>query len=521
MTLRFQPFLLFVTLLVFLNACSTTSTRPTGDSFPKKELPTGTDTRAGKLQDQLGRIQQHPSDRSLAEVIELSKYWSEYQPELALEIVRSLESVPSGQLTAMIEAQAYDPEFTEWLELALQVRTIMISGNSVTRAARNWAIYHYGHQISEERFYELVSDYSAYFSEPSQVAVLLPTEGGLAAAGNAIRDGILSAYLDRPGSSVIKFYSSGNNVESAIAAFLQAREDGATQIVGPLRVESTRALAGLVGMDLPVLLLNEPASDKPVVNEWAKAVHSLTLSQTEEAAAIARRALALGQKQAIVIVPDSTWGRRIESAFTAAFEEGDGQISATAHFNPALGDHSVMLTQLLRIDESKQRKTDLQNRLGVNLAFEPIRRDDFDFVFMAADPSEGRELKPLLRFHDAGDIPVYAMSRIFSGKVERGPDQDLNGIVFPATAWQLRADEDTGITLNSLRGGAFGNLHALGRDAWNLLPWLPLLQKDPDLWFPAEIGALRMQSNGRLFRSPTWAQFSAGRPVAYQWPGSL
>ena len=57
---------------------------------------------------------------------------------------------------------------------------------------------------------------------------------------------------------------------------------------------------------------------------------------------------------------------------------------------------------------------------------------------MAANPKEGRELKPLLRFHDAGDIPVYAMGRIFSGKVQQASNQDLNGIVFPVTAWQLQ-----------------------------------------------------------------------------------
>ena len=42
-----------------------------------------------------------------------------------------------------------------------------------------------------------------------------------------------------------------------------------------------------------------------------------------------------------------------------------------------------------------------------------------------------------------------------------------------------------------------GNFYALGQDAWRLLPWLPLMQKDPDLWFPGDVGALRLQANGR------------------------
>ena len=71
---------------------------------------------------------------------------------------------------------------------------------------------------------------------------------------------------------------------------------------------------------------------------------------------------------------------------------------------------------------------------------------------------------------------------------------------------------------DSVRDGAFRNLYALGQDAWQLLPWLPLMQKDPDLWFPGNVGALRLEANGRLYRKPAWAQFSGGQPKPYQWP---
>jgi len=218
------------------------------------------------------------------------------------------------------------------------------------------------------------------------------------------------------------------------------------------------------------------------------------------------------------LVPDSAWGARIETAFATKFTQGEGRIADTTHFNSAVEDYNDMLTRLLKIDESKQRKADLQSRLGIPLNFEPSRRDDFDFIFMAATPEEGRELKPLLRFHDAGDVPVYAMGRIFSGKTQLASDQDLNDIVFPVTAWQLQNAGTVTPALESIRDGTYGNLYALGQDAWRVLPWLPLLQKDPDLWFPGDIGALRMQADGHLERQPAWAKFSAGQPVPFQWP---
>ena len=517
MSLRIYSFLLFIVLLMTLNACSTTSPGPRDKPPAEQDLTLQTEPdESGALSLQYKDL----SERSLAEVAELSNSMSGYQVDLALEILRSLESVPSGQLTAMIDAQMYDPEFTEWLELLLLARTALVDGSSITAAAQKWADYHYGHAVTRAHFTELLFRYRSLFPAPAQVAILLPTQGGLTAAARAIRDGILSAYLEQPGHSIIRFYSSGENSESALAAYLQAREDGATQIVGPLRAESTRALASLDNPVVPILLLNEPGLNEPIKTHQANFVNSLSLSQAEEAAAIAKIAISQGQKSAIMIVPDSAWGMRIETAFATTFEQGEGRISASTYFNSAAGDHSAMLTQLLKIDESKQHKTDLQSRLGIRLAFEPSRRDDFDFIFLAANPEEGRELKPLLRFYDAGDIPVYSMGRIFSGRAQRASDQDLNGIVFPVTSWQLQTVGSATPMPDSVRGGTFGNLYALGQDAWRLLPWLPLLQKDPDLWYPGSVGALKLEANGHLYRQPAWAQFSGGQPIPYQWPST-
>jgi hypothetical protein len=516
MTFRFQSSLLTSVALVLLSACATTVPVPVKKPPVEEVQAPITGIVEKGVFDLQYEIQRVPSERSLEEVIELSRQMSGYQQELALAILRSLESIPSGELTTMIESHTYDPEFTEWLELALQTRGVLIGQSSMSTAAQRWANYHYGHAITQADFLDLIQSYRRLFPIPSQVAVLLPTEGGLAAAAGAIRDGIMSAYLENPGKSVLRFYSSGETIESTIAAYLQAREDGATQIVGPLRSESAGALASLDAPGVPILLLNEPDEYNPVQEAT---VNSLLLSQAEEAMAIAGKAISQGRKKAILIVPDSAWGMRIETAFATKFEQGEGSISASERFNPAVEDYNDMLTRLLKIDESRQRKLALQSRLGMSLNFEPSRRDDFDFIFMAASPQEGRELKPLLRFHDAGDVPVFAMGRIFSGRHALASDQDLNDIVFPVTTWQLHTDETGMPALESIRDGSFANLYALGRDAWQVLPWLPLMQKDADLWFPGATGDLRMETDGHLQRQPAWAQFSNGHPVPYEWSG--
>jgi len=467
-------------------------------------------------QDLATRNQLDLSKRTMDEVIELSRNMDADPLDLALEIIRSLEAVPSSRLADMIETRIYDPEFTEWLELTLQVRESLVRHASVN-AAQYWQDYHYGHVVDRVLFQTLVARYGSFFPTPARVAVLLPFDGGLAAAGRAIRDGIISAYMEQPGGSAIRFYASGDDNESALAAYHQAVRDGASLIVGPLRMESVQALAGLNNHAVPLLLLNDPGTGQEAYLQQSR-ISSLSLSQTEEAAAIAERALTQGQQRAVMIVPQSNWGQRIEAAFGSAFVQGQGQISASAYFNPSVSDHSAVLTDVLKIDESKQRKQALQSRLGIPLEFEPIRREDFDFIFLAADSTQGRELKPLLKFHNAGDVPVYAMSRVYSGRTEPDSDRDLDGVIFPVTPWQLQTIGKPLPDLESLRDGVFGNLFALGRDAWQILPWLPLLAKDPDLEYHGNTGALTLQTDGHLLRRPAWARFSAGRPIPYMWP---
>ncbi len=519
MNLRFFSLTLSILFLVAIAGCGTTTSQTGARAQTAPPVVDSSMDRGARKP--AGRDDLDLTQRNMDEVAELSRNLDVEPQDLALEIVRSLESVPSGRLAGLIETRVYGPEFTEWLELTLLVRKSLVQQVSTEDAARYWQDYHYGHVINQANFPELVSRYGSSFPTPSRVAVLLPAEGSLAAAGKAIRDGIISAYMERPGDSSLRFYSSGENTESALAAYQQAMRDGATQIVGPLRIESAQALAALDHHAVPLLLLNDPGTGLEQNPQTNVKVSSLSLSQTEEAAAIAERVLAQGQDRAIIIVPENSWGQRIEAAFGSAFVRNQGRISASAYFNPATSDHSAVLTDLLKIDESQQRMQDLQSRLGIPLEFEPVRREDFDFIFLAANSAQGRELKPLLKFHNTGDVPVYAMSRVYSGIAESDSDRDLDGVVFPVTPWQLQTTGDALPALESLRNGSFGNLFALGRDAWHLLPWLPLLAKDPDLEFHGNTGVLNLQADGHLSRQPAWAQFSSGRPIPYRWPDQL
>ncbi len=486
----------------------------------RKDLTTNQKSRYRQLLARAARLQTDPASYALATAASAMKSAIGYDSTRGVAILQLLEEVSSGSLRNISGNTAGAYGLNDWPELTVLIRETLINGHDVNLAAAGWADQHPDHEVSEQEFKILAGRYRQLFSLPENIAVLLPVEGGLAAAGKAIRDGLMSAFLAHSEGVTLRFYPTTEDPQSAVSAYFQAMGEGAQWIIGPLRRESVEALSELGSLGVPALALNNTGSDGPS-SARDNLLFRLSLSQEQEARAIANRALENGQISAIMLTADSAWGRQMKAAFGEAFTSGGGTITTSSQFDPAENDHSSLLTGLLRIDESNERRNRVQATLGIPLNFEPSRRDDFDLFFLAASPAQGRQLRPQFRFHDAGEKPVYAMGRIYGGSVDTTTDQDLNGIFFPSTHFQLSiTGDDEGDNFASLRGGGFASLHALGKDAWNLLPWLPLMRKDRDLQFPGALGSLKMSQDGKLLLDPAWAQFSRGRPIAVAWPSN-
>jgi outer membrane PBP1 activator LpoA protein len=487
-----------------------------------RNLPASLQDRYNTLNQRTLSLQTGPASQQLARAFSRIRDMPFYQPEQALDILRLLENVPSGHLRILTSDNQAKTLNEAWLAFALLLRESLFHGEQLESSLYGWATNYPRIPFSIENALDLSLRYRSSFRPPTNVAVLLPAQGSLTAAGNAIRDGILSAYMEQPGSTQLAFYDAGSGPPEMVSAYFQALEDGANWVVGPLRKESVDQLASLPVFSTPALVLNQPGTIVANGQVQGLPFNSMSLSQDAEAARIAEKCLELGLSRALVLVPDNSWGERMRRAFGIAYKEGEGEIIATATFRTVENDHSDLLKQLLKIDQSIERDRKLRAILGIPLEFEPSRRDDFDVIFLAATPAQGRQIKPQLKFFDAGSKPVFAPARIFSGTADPTANQDLNGILFPLTRWQLDvASSGTLPDLDSIRNGQLGALHAIGLDAWNVLPWLEIMRKDPDFVFPGAAGNLRVGRNGQLLREPVWAEFRKGRPVDAIWPAKL
>jgi outer membrane PBP1 activator LpoA protein len=482
-------------------------------------LPSGSKNRYEGLYARVRKQNLSPGSRDIAGAAKLSENMRFYDPAGSVELIRSLERVSTGELAIRAENPRGERQLTGWLDLALVIRQYLVVPVGVTTAMGDWKSRHPYHQLTGQQALDTWLRYRQLFSPPPKVAVLLPGSGRLKAAAEAIRDGVMSAYTDSPGGSEVLFFATEDDEQSAISAYFNALDAGVDWIIGPLRKQSVEAMLNLAGMSTPVLALNDLPDGFITLPGLSGQVSAISLSQNRDTAAIAAHMAESGFENAIVMAPENPWGERMVMAFESEFLHEDRKIIAATRYLDTQNDHSAALERLLKIDESKARKNRLENTLQMTLEFEPVRRQDFDVIFLAANSTQARLIRPQLRFHDAGDIPVYATARIYSGQPDPARNQDLNGIRFPATPWQLEHPGRADIPdLTSIRGGNLGSLFALGQDAWNILPWLELMQKDPDFRFSGQSGFYRSGNRDTLHREPVWAEFSRGRPIPLKNP---
>lgn len=347
-------------------------------------------------------------------------------------------------------------------------------------------------------------------NQPRQIALLLPLQGRLAKAGEAVRDGFFAAYYrasnERAVMPVIRQYDSSGDV---LAVYDQAVNDGAELIIGPLEKEKVAELSLLPSLPVPVLTLNYPDT-QPVTP--VDGLYQFGLAAEDEARQVARQAYLEGHRLAMIMIPTQEWSERSAKAFSDEWQSLGGTVVNTSQF-VGTGDYSRVIKSSMQIEESQARAVELERRLGTNLQFEARRRQDIDMIFLIADPAQARQIKPTLAFHYAGNIPVYATSHIYSGTPNPGLDRDLNGVRFNTMPWLFddQNPEKKIIDQNTQSSAIYSRLHAMGVDAFRLYPRLPQLAQVPEMRLYGATGALRLLPDGRIEREQVWARIRSGR----------
>lgn len=405
-------------------------------------------------------------------------------------------------------AETSEDELLGWAQLALLYRDPLADIDSQARHLEQWQERWEGHPAEEDQPAMIRALHEAIRERPEHIAVLLPLSGAMQPAGEAIRDGLLTAYFSALEQGhpvpVVRFLDTTE--QSIVETYNEAVLGGADFVIGPLEREGVETLAAVDQLPVPTLGLNYVRGGS-VSDDF----HQFGLSPEDEARQVASRARTEGAQLAGVLYPRTEWGRRVSEAFERQWLELDGVVTGRAAFGE---NHSAAVSDLLNINRSEARARAIRRHAG-SLEFEPRRRQDLDFLFLLSSPSQARQLKPALNFHYAADLQVFSISNVYAGAPDSARDGDLDGIRFIDIPWLL----DRGSTLHTAakqawpRGhGSFSRLFALGVDAYRLQARLSLLRSVPDSTMPGVTGQLHLRENNRIERKLDWAWFSGGQP---------
>ncbi|NMT63999.1 LppC family lipoprotein [Marinobacter orientalis] len=426
-------------------------------------------------------------------------------------IWQNLKRTPDTEL-ADEKGRAIGYEAQGWLELAAILREPEDNLDEQGRRIRNWQNNWPEHPAASTPPAELQLIASLAESRPQRITLAVPLRGPLASAGAAIRDGFFAAYYEDESADREKI--SIRVVDTSDTAFPALYEDLANDnqdlIVGPLEKDALSTLSDMESLPVPVLGLNYLPSD----TEAPSGLYQFGLSAEDEARQIADRMTGENIDQVLVLIPAGDWGDRLETALLRRLEQNGGVALDIERYYREDNLRAVT-ADLLGITVSRDRAIDVERTAGINVEFEPRRRQDADGIVMVAEPTLARQFKPLFAFYFGGNLPVYSPSMVYEGNPDPSRDRDLNGVIFTDTPWILEDD-------NQFRGavreampdirGQLGRLFAMGADAWNLSKRLPLLRQVEDATIDGQTGKLSMTSDGSIHRQQLWAKFRNGTP---------
>ena len=251
-------------------------------------------------------------------------------------------------------------------------------------------------------------------------------------------------------------------------------------------------------------------SSEPAVQDGA-AFLQLSLAPEDEMRQLAAQAFGSGARRALLVRPAGERGNRLAESLSAEWRKLGGQVADSLTYSSPEA-WSEGLKSVLHLQASEQRAREIRAMLATGIEHTPRRRADLDAIFLLADtPAEARSLRPLLAFHYAGALPVYAPSTVYAGN-PAPEDRDLDQVRIAEQPWLLGANPRARVAISAGNTGSdhYPRLNALGADAWLLQSRLEQLQAGPDALLRGNTGLLSHDPLLRVERQPQAAAFDGG-----------
>jgi uncharacterized protein len=393
-----------------------------------------------------------------------------------------------------------DPIVVGWLDLGPVAVEVERNPARAAAALDNWKRQYPQHPANASVLSVEQTQIAVATEYPNQIALLLPLSGRSEAFGVAVRDGFIAAYLQQNAATRPRLKIYDVAAQSVGTAYNSAISDGAGFVVGPLTKEDVAAVAPLSAGRTPVLALNFLGDTLSAPKNF----YQFALLPEDEARMVARRVVADGKLAGVTIVPGGELGNRVNAAFTDELKTLGGTVLDSQRYEPSQPDFSDIIKQVLQVKAVKGEPS--------------THRTDATFVFIVGTPGAARLIMPQLKFHYAGDVPVYATSDSF--EPDPSANSDIEGMLFPGTPWMISSDPVTAQIRDGVRAAwpartarsDRSRLYAFGFDAYRLVPGLRSDAPSSASEIAGVTGKLHLDQQNKIRRDLDWAQIKGGVP---------
>jgi outer membrane PBP1 activator LpoA protein len=316
------------------------------------------------------------------------------------------------------------------------------------------------------------------------VALLLPTQStDFARHADSIRQGVLAAAkVQGKGALPVTVYAMVDEGKDAVANYDLAVSQGARVVIGPLTRPGVNALVAHNSVTVPTLALNPPDASLPMPPQ----LFILGLQAEPEARQVAAFARSEGRRVALILTADSPLAKRIQDAFTEAFQAEGGRVASVVKL-PA--DSKVL---------GKLRST--------------YSGSGADMIFVACDVQRARFVRA---FVDP-NAPFYATSHLFATRGDPMTNIDLQGTRFLDMPWMVQPDHPAVMVYprpaSTPASNEYERFYALGIDAYRVSMLLVDAPPPAAATLDGVTGRIDLSAGQTLERSLTPAEFGENQP---------
>jgi outer membrane PBP1 activator LpoA protein len=399
-----------------------------------------------------------------------------------------------------------------WLEIVAISNEPKQSPEKLVAKLQTWKTEYPAHPALDYVGGDLAKALSITPYTPQKVAVLLPLSGKYQNNGLAVKDGLVSAFLDGQtefaSDAELVFYDTQSQAMETL--YPQLEQDQIDFIVGPLLKSQLRSLLSLAPKQ-PVFALNDVQAGEQEQQFF------FPLSPEDEAKQAAQFMAQREEQNPLLLAPQSSLGKRMAESFTEEWQNlSSSPVDVIYYANR--NDLQRAVRKLLHTDLSQQRISQFKQILGQDLEAEVRSRSDARSLYLVGNNTETKLIKA---FIDVTVSPfavsprLYASSRSYD-KNDETSENELDGIYISEMPWILEQQSVNAIRHQQLWPSSSDSqkrLYALGYDAYSLISQLAQMRGYSDYQLSGLTGKLSVNQQGLVIRQLTWTQYKDGQLV--------